>query len=502
MERYQEELRARNAVDFDDIILLTARLFRERPDVLARWRERFHHVLVDEYQDTNASQDEILSLLCGEHRNLCVVGDDDQSIYGWRGAEIEHILTFRQRFPDAEVVRLEQNYRSTGRIVAVANAVIAKNEKRHAKTVFTEAGPGDPVRVLDLPDEIEEADFIAGEIAASLPPGDSPWRAASRFAVLFRTNEQARPLEQALRQGKVPYRLLGGRSFFDRKEVLDIVAYLRLAANPMDEEAFFRIVNVPSRGMGAGALEAMNGVARMSGASPWIVAQRVARDGSAAVPGLAAKAVAGAKELSDAIDFVTLAADQRSRTLVSDVLVHIRYQDEIDRTYKDQNVRASRSALAQEVQRTWEAYLGDAGKPSLSGFLDAITLRSNDDDDSDGSGVTLATIHASKGLEFPIVFVGGLEEGILPHVRTRDDGKALAEERRLFYVAVTRAREKLYLTRAASRTSRGRSTPTVPSRFLEDLPEDVLERGLSNAPAGAARVASSLAKVRAMLGSE
>jgi DNA helicase II / ATP-dependent DNA helicase PcrA len=496
-ERYQEELRARNAIDFDDIILLTGRLFRERPEALERWRSRFRQVLVDEYQDTNSSQDEILQLLCAEHRNLCVVGDDDQSIYGWRGAEVEHILRFKERFPDATLVKLEQNYRSTGNVVAIANSVIAKNPKRLGKTVFTGSGRGEPVRIVELPDENEEAEWIAGEITLGIPPGANAWKAGRDFAVLFRTNEQMRPIEQALRQAKIPYRVLGGKSFFDRKEVLDVVAYLRLAANEQDDEAFFRIANVPSRGLGAGALQEIADGARERGVHPWVQAREIAAGERLA--GAAGSALPGLRELHAACETVRTAAAARSGTLVTDLLAAIRYQAEVDRTYKDPGVRTARWNLAQEVQKAWESYLQDAAKPALAEFLDGITLRSHEEGDEDGGGVTLATMHASKGLEFPCVFVAGCEEGILPHSRSVDDPKSLEEERRLFYVAVTRAKARLCLSRPLTRNLRGRQSDTLPSRFLEGLPEDAVQHGISNEPAGKGAALDNVARMRAML---
>ncbi len=496
--RYQEELRARNAVDFDDIIVLVGRLFREHPEALARWQARFRHVLVDEYQDTNAAQDDILQSLCATHRNLCVVGDDDQSIYGWRGADVEHILRFTERQPGAAVVRLEQNYRSTGRIVAVANAVIERNPRRHGKTVFTTHAPGDPVRVVDLENEDEEAEWIASEIAREAGSLSPSRKEAARFAVLFRTNEQMRPLEQALRQASVPYRLLGGRSFFDRKEVLDTVAYLRLAANDADDEALFRIVNVPSRGIGASALQAVGDGARAADMHPWPFARDVAA-GREQCAG-AVHALGGLTSLADAVASVAAAAAARSRTLVTDLHERIGYQAEIERTYKDANVRAARWALAQEVQRAWEAHLADGSRSTLAEFLDGITLRERDDDADDGAGgVTLATMHASKGLEFPVVFVAGCEDGIVPHARSVDDGRSLEEERRLFYVAITRARQRLVLTRARTRTARGRKAEAPPSRFLEGLPEDAVQVGLSDVPVTGEAAAGNVARLREML---
>ena len=517
VERYREELKARNAVDFDDIIALAARLLTEVPEAAARWQDRWRYLLVDEYQDTNPLQEEVIATLAGEQRNLCVVGDDDQSIYGWRGARVEFILGFPKRHAGAKVVRLEQNYRSSGRIVAVANAVVAKNTKRHDKTIFTERGPGPAVRLVELPDDAEEADFLAGEISQRLlEPGADRYKVASEHAILFRTNDQVRVLEQALRQAEVPYRLLGGRSFFDRKEVLDVLSYLRVALNRKDDEALLRIANTPSRGLGAKALSAIRDEARESGSSLWLVLQDVAR-GAARPDGLfggggpapsrerhglgerlSPKAERGVEELVGLVEDLKKAADAGSPTLVEDFLAKSAYQQEIDRTYSDPQVRLNRWNLVQELQSSWKDWQGSSPDPNARDFVDALALRHADDEDDAGQGVTLATVHASKGLEFDRVYVAGCEDGVMPHAKSVDEGDSLEEERRLFYVAITRARNELTLTRALMRETRGKEVETVPSRFLEDLPEDALERPDANAPATEDSVASHLARLRAL----
>jgi len=496
-ERYQDELRARNAVDFDDIIGLTARLLREHADARARWQQRFEHVLVDEYQDTNAPQDEVLQLLCAGHRNLCVVGDDDQSIYGWRGAEVEHILRFPERYPDAEVVKLEVNYRSTTSVVALANAVVEKSARRHDKHVRAAREEGDLPSLAELEDDEEEASFIAHEIASSIDEGANRFKEGARFAVLLRTNEQARPIEQALRQVRMPYRVLGGRSFFDRKEVLDVIAYLRVASNPKDDEAFFRVVNTPSRGVGAAALQAVADEARARGVSAFEQARDVA-DGRAGAG--ASKALLGLRDFVEACSATAEAARRRDPLLVDDLLKRIGYRDEIDKTYRDENVRAARWNLAQEVQRAWTAHQQAGEKADLAGFLDTIVLRDHDDGEEKGDGgVTLATIHAAKGLEFETVFLAGVEDGILPHARSLEDPRSLEEERRLLYVAVTRAKDRLVLTRALSRQMRGRTRKSVLSRFVEELSPDVLPREDAAAPTTETRAASNVARLRTVL---
>jgi DNA helicase-2/ATP-dependent DNA helicase PcrA len=513
-DRYRDELKARNAVDFDDLIDLTVRLFREHKPALERWRERYRYLLVDEYQDTNRSQEEVLELLAGERKNLCVVGDDDQSIYGWRGAEVEHILRFSRRYPGAAVVRLEENYRSTRAIVAAATSVIGRNRHRHAKDLFTSRDPGAAVRLVELPNDEEEAEFIAREVRDAVEAkGGDPWVAASPFAILFRTNEQMRPIEQALRKYKVPYRLLGGRSFFDRKEVLDVMGYLRLAMNRKDEEALLRVINVPSRGIGARAIEALRGAA-VSGEPTFVVLASVAA-GGVAPEGLSPSAAAAVQDFVGVVEQVKSAGESRSRTLVTDLLRAIDYQAEVDRTYKDANVRLARMAVAGEMQQAWEAHLTESVKGGLGEFLEDIMLQARDDD-AGGGGVTLATVHASKGLEFPCVYVAGLEEGFFPHRRSVEDGRALEEERRLFYVAITRAMDRLTLTRAKVRTVRAREVKTMPSRFLAELTPAAPEPGIvdtaMSAPAierhdpDAVRakptIAGHLERMRALLGSD
>jgi superfamily I DNA/RNA helicase len=515
--RYREELKARNAIDFDDIIALTAELLETVPEAAARWRERWRYLLVDEYQDTNPLQEKVIAALAGPDCNLCVVGDDDQSVYGWRGAQVEFILGFPKRHPGARIVRLEQNYRSSGRIVAVANAVVQKNVKRHDKTIFTERGPGPAVRLMDLSEDTEEAEFVAGEIAGRIAePGADPWKVAGEHAIVFRTNDQVRVLEQALRQAEVPYRLLGGRSFFDRKEVLDVLAYLRVALNPKDEEALFRIANTPSRGLGAKALAALRENAKQTDSTVWQVLEDVAR--GAAHPGglfsssgpppsrerhelgavLSNAAERGTGQLVGIVERLRKAALAQAPTLIDDFLSDCGYQQEVDRTYADAQVRLNRWNLAQEVQSAWTDWLQSSPEPTARDFVDGLALRSPEKEEDGSNATTLATVHASKGLEFDRVYVVGCEDGIMPHAKSVDDGPSLEEERRLFYVAITRARNELTLTRARIREVRGKEVETLPSRFLADLPEDFVETPDMNAPASEDSVATHLARLRAL----
>jgi DNA helicase-2/ATP-dependent DNA helicase PcrA len=498
-QRYREELRARNAVDFDDIIDLTVRLFREAPDVLSRWQERFRHVLVDEYQDTNGPQEEVLRLLCGARTSLCVVGDDCQSIYGWRGAEVEHILTFPQRYPGTTVVTLDRNYRSTGAIVALSNAVIAGAARRHERTIVAEAGTGTPVEWLELEDEDDEADAVVGDILESVDAmGGDRVAACSRHAILLRTNEQARPFEQALRGARLPYRLLGGKSFFDRKEVLDVLAYLRLAQNRGDEAALMRVINTPARGLGAAAIQALRDEATAAGSAFWDVVASVGT-GFHGVADVSPRSTDAIRSFVETLERVRAAAAARSPTLVADLLQAIEYRAEIERTYKDREVRANRWNLALEAQAAWESHLRDPGA-SLQSFLDALALDGQGDDQADGGrGVTVATIHAAKGLEWPVVFVAGLEDGLLPHVNALEDARSLEEERRLFYVALTRAARRLVLTRAQVRLRRGAAgRETVVSRFLEGPVMELLERQDTGAPSTGESVSGYMARLRGL----
>jgi len=499
-ERYAQELKARNAIDFDDILLLTRRLLAENETIRRRLQRRYRFVLVDEYQDTNAVQDDILRLIAGEHRNLCVVGDDDQSIYAWRGADVEHILSFPRRYPGAEVVRLEQNYRSRGHILTAASALIGHSSRRHGKKLFTRRELGSPVRVVELEDENREAEFIARDIASALRKPDADrYKVAAEYAVLFRTNEQMRPLEQALRQTNVPYRLLGGKSVFDRKEAKDVAAYLRLAANRADQEALMRVINTPARGLGAVAIEALRTTANATGTSLWQTI--VSAAGNAASGDLPARTGAALERFVDAIETTTRAARKRSPTLVRDLLETIGYHDEIERLYKDGRAATARWTQALEMNDAWQAYLGEAKKPELTGFLDGLALGGRDDDRDTGSGVTLSTVHASKGLEFDRVYIAGLEDDIFPHTRSHDDGPSLEEERRVLFVAVTRAKNELTLTRAGARSRRGQNGTRLPSRYLEELAAGASTEIVDpNAPLPTDAVQERLDLLRASLG--
>ncbi|MBN2497308.1 MAG: UvrD-helicase domain-containing protein [Deltaproteobacteria bacterium] len=470
--RYQQRLRQAEAFDFADLIFQVNRLFARHPDVEARYRERFAYVLVDEFQDTDQAQYRLLRRLCPPQANLCAVGDDDQSIYAWRGAQVGHILGFERDYPGCRIVKLERNYRSTARILEAASSVIARNAHRHAKRLWTEADPGPPVHCLVCEDEREEADLIARRAAGARSLGES----LREMAVFYRVNAQSRALEEALRRWAIPYVIVGGTRFFDRAEVRDLLAYLRLLHNPHSDVDLLRVLNVPSRGIGARSRERIAAAADEAGSAVWdvLTADRLAelrRTERERVLAFRALVEALRAELPhcSAAGMIELVLD---RTGYAESLAG-RGEQERDRL---ENVRELVSA-AEDVARQRD----DA---SLAVFLEHVALASAvDTDRGEREAVTLMTLHAAKGLEFDRVFMVGLEDGLLPHGRalglgTRWDGEepvlsaasAMEEERRLCYVGMTRARKHLLLSRAEHRHIFGRSECHEPSRFLADLP--------------------------------
>jgi len=466
--RYDEHLRRTRALDFDDLLLFAVRLFREHDDVRRAYGERYRYLLVDEYQDTNGPQYEIVRLLAKSHRNVCVVGDDDQSIYGWRGADVSKILNFSRDFRRAKVVRLETNYRSSRRILEAANRVIRNNVSRHEKTLRAAAGNGEPITLLEAADEEDEAEYVVSEIARRMR---SRQAALGDFAILFRTQVQPRAFEARLRAWRIPYILVGGTSFFDRKEVRDILAFLKLVANPLDEVSLLRIVNTPPRGIGKTTIDRVLAFAAREGIPACRAFERSTEiDG---VPESAARAVADLRET-----LARLGGLQEGEGLakaVSSLIREVRYRDEVDRCYPDGATRELRWAGVMEVLNFAENYARRAERPSLVGFLEELTLSAADDrtseDPAQRHAVTLMTLHAAKGLEFPEVYLVGLEEGLLPHEKSIEDD-TIEEERRLAYVGITRARTRLTLSHARERARFGRRIERVPSRFLLELTGD------------------------------
>jgi DNA helicase-2/ATP-dependent DNA helicase PcrA len=466
--RYQRDLKNKGAVDFDDLLLFTDKLFTDFPQIRQEAASCFDHVLVDEYQDTNATQYRIVTALARDHRNLCVVGDDDQSIYRWRGAEVEHLLHFSQDWPGAQTVMLEENYRSTGAILELANRLILHNKNRYQKVLRAARPAGDKPRILQFPDENSEAAEIVDDIRRRINEGYFEPR---DFSILFRTNEQPRAIETELRRHKLPYVLIGGLSFFDRREVRDILAYLRLLVEPEDETSLLRIINTPPRGIGAKAIEHLVSGATEAGCPLWKIIVR-----EEANAGLSQSAQSGLKSLISMInDFRQQSNYRPLHELTHDMIKAIRYEDEIRRLYPDDHEFESRWNSVQEIVNALSAYQQKASKPNLRHFIDDIMLGSlendlNRDNQLKRNAIALMTLHSAKGLEFPHVYMVGLEEGLLPHHRSiKEDGEALNEERRLCYVGITRAQEQLTLSLALTRMKWGKPRETQASRFLFEM---------------------------------
>jgi DNA helicase II / ATP-dependent DNA helicase PcrA len=467
-ELYERELMRFNAMDFDDLLVRAVNLLELFGEVRARYQHAFQHVLVDEYQDTNHAQYRWLTLLVDERRNLAVVGDDAQSIYGFRGADIRNILDFTQDFPDAHVVKLEQNYRSTQAILSAANAVIAHNRDQVAKHLWTEVGAGDPITVRMLADEHAEARYVLGEVEALVEDGVS----RSEIAVFYRTNAQSRVLEDALVRAEVPYQVIGGTKFYERAEIKDAIAYLSLLANPSDQVSFTRIANSPRRGIGQTSLSRVIAHAATLGEPVW----EVARDPEA-VPGLARAAISAIGR------FMVTMADLRALVesgasvaeLLEAVLARSGYVEalEAERTFEAQGRIENLEELV-GVAREFDATAEEGG---LDAFLAQIALLSDADSRRDDRGlVTLMTLHNAKGLEYPIVFMIGCEEGVFPHARSLDEG-SLEEERRLCYVGITRAMRALTLTYARRRSLFGIESFGLRSRFLDEIPPELTDSG-------------------------
>ncbi len=466
--RYQNTLRAAGSVDFDDLLMLTRELFRRFPEVKAEEAGRFDHLMIDEYQDTNASQYHIVKSLAEGHRNLCVVGDDDQSIYAWRGAEVTHILRFKKDWPDAKVVRLETNYRSSREIIEWANRVIAFNKTRHEK-VLKATFSGETPRIRQFDDETKEAAGIIEDIRTRIAVAK---RRPRDFAVLFRTNDQPRLFEQAFRKAKIPYVLLGGQSFFDRKEIRDLLAYLRVVANPRDEVALLRIINTPARGIGATTIRRLLETAVAQKSSVWemlSVAERSDKYG-----GPTREALGRFRSLIE--DLRRRVREEALLRFVRGLIGTIDYQNEIVRNYPKPAEQEARWASVQDLVNAVGNYVSGNAQGSLVGFLQETTLDGFDSaQDKAGelqrNAVALMTLHAAKGLEFPEVYLVGMEEGILPHKKSIGDGSeaGIDEERRLCYVGITRAQRRLTLSLALHRQKWGKLRPTIPSRFLYEI---------------------------------
>ena len=465
-------LQQANAMDFDDLLLHPLALFREHPERLTYWQDRFQHVLVDEFQDTNAAQYLLVKHLARRHGNLCVVGDDDQAIYGWRGADVRHMLTFQNDFPGTKLVRLEQNYRSTQVILDAANAIIAENKTRLGKTLFTEKKGGAAVTLLSTSDERDEAEWLANEFSRRGAEGDANF---DEMAVLYRTNSQSRPLEEAFRFRGIPYRLIGAISFYERREVKDLLAYLRLIANPADNEAFLRVVNVPRRGIGDASLAVLARSATGWG-KPLLASARQASTIPELRPNVR-EALANVASLLDRLRESVGQADPA--TALETILAASGYEQYLAEEGSEgleriENVRELVAGAAAWAEVQDPELLEGIGTP-VERYLTQATLVTPADEQRDEPGVTLTTTHMAKGLEWPVVALAGLEDGLFPLARSTEQPGGVEEERRLCYVGLTRARERLYLSWARTRYRNGRLELAEPSRFLDALPADVVE---------------------------
>ncbi len=477
-QRYEDLLTQSSALDFDDLILKTHALFRNHSDVTESYRDRYVHVMVDEFQDTNVAQYEIAKQLTGEYRNLCVVGDPDQSIYSWRNADIRNILSFKKDFADAKLIALEENYRSTETILEAAQKVIAPNSQRLEQNLFTQLGKGGPIVVHESYDENDEAQFVVGEIESLVRRGFK----CSDIAVMYRVNAQSRALEEMCLRYDVPYLLVGSIKFYQRQEIKDLVSYLRLIANHNDDVSFRRIVNVPTRGIGQRTMSELDRLAWEHSTSLYAAIDETAamleRPGNFVAP-LPARSIRALQEFKAMIDDLTeKSAEYEPSALIDAVLKRTGYGEHIE---NDAERGEERMENVQELQSVAKGLLDLGEDDLLTAFLERVSLVSDADNVGESAdAATLITLHQAKGLEYPVVFIVGMEEGVIPHMRSIDSGDPaeIEEERRLCYVGLTRAKEKLYLVRAFRRGFRGRSgsAPSMPSRFLADIPQDLLAK--------------------------
>jgi superfamily I DNA/RNA helicase len=497
--RYQADLKTLNAVDFDDLLLLTVKLLSEHEDVRLRWQDKYRFLMIDEFQDTNRLQLELVSLLANAEKNVAVVGDDDQSIYGWRGAEVSNILEFETHFPNPVVVKLEQNYRSTNAILGTANGLIKNNPRRRPKVLWSAKDGGEKVRLIQAANDREEAQFVAEEIQKMSFAEGLPWEA---FAVLYRMNAQSRLLEENLRRLQIPYRLVGGKSFFDRREVKDLLAYLTVLVNPDDDANLLRIINTPARGISSSTVERATEWSAKRKCSVWQALQEDEFLGE-----LAARTVGKIAEFVALIDrYETRLNEPLSdqHALAEELIKEINYLEELKRTCKTAEEQMNREEAIRQIMQDFANFLGRSVH-GLQGFLDEVMLDQNREDDEDidkKKGVLLITLHAAKGLEFPHVFLVGLEEGLLPHDRSKLEG-TLDEERRLLYVGITRAMKTLTMSYCRDRMKYGSAAPCHPSSFIKELPEEWLERKslteMLNTPVKEETAKNSFARLREML---
>lgn len=465
---YQEKLRENNAVDFDDLLFLAVRLLQENEEVREKYQSRFQYILVDEYQDTNHAQYVLTKILAARWRNICVVGDADQSIYAWRGADIRNIIDFTRDYPDAASIKLEQNYRSTKTILHAANAVIDNNESRPKKTLWTENPTGNKIIHYQAQTEHDEADYIAGVIYNRHEISHEPY---GDMAILFRTNAQSRVLEEKLMRYAIPYTMVGGTKFYDRKEIKDVLAYLRLLYNPEDSLSLTRIINVPKRNIGATTMEHVAAYAEAQGISLF-----EALSSTDEIP-VTKRAKASLENFAAMIfDLLNDIEGKDVLSLIETVIKQTGYGDMLDKEAEHDPQGESRKENVGEFLSVAKDYMDSNPEGNLQDFLENVALVGDVDDfESSDSKVTLMTLHAAKGLEFPVVFLTGLDEGLFPHSRTLMDPAQVEEERRLAYVGITRAERQLYVTNAVTRTMYGRISAYMPSRFLAEIPPQFME---------------------------
>lgn len=465
---YEKKLKENNALDFDDLIMKTIELFLENSEVLMYYQNKFKYILVDEYQDTNTAQFTLINLLAAGYGNLCVVGDDDQSIYGWRGADMRNILDFEKAFPGAKTIKLEQNYRSTDTILNAANEVIKNNENRKNKRLWTQNGEGEKIQFYRADNEKEEAQHIISQIKSMVQKD----RKYSDFGILYRINAQSRIIEDYLMSEALPYKVVGGMKFYDRKEIKDIISYLRVLYNPADNISLKRIINEPKRGIGKAAIENIQKVASENATSCWEILGNID-----VCPGTA-RAKNGIKEFVSLMEKIKKEINEEN-LMVSQIISKVANETgyimelQLEKTIENQ----TRIENIAELVAVAEEYEKEAAEPSLSDFLENMALVS-DLDDNEGEEkehITLMTMHSAKGLEFPVVFIPGMEEGVFPGYRSMGDQSEIEEERRLCYVGITRAREVLYISCARRRTLFGNTSMNKTSRFLEEIPENLME---------------------------
>ncbi|NBV85880.1 MAG: DNA helicase UvrD [Verrucomicrobia bacterium] len=498
--RYQAELKTLNAVDFDDLLLLTVQLLEEHEAVRLQWQQRFHYLMVDEFQDTNRLQLRLIMLLADARQNVAVVGDDDQSIYGWRGAEVSNILEFETHFTNPTVVKLEQNYRSTNAILQTANALIRNNPRRRTKNLWSAKDGGEKVRLIAMPDDRQEAQFLGDDIQRRQMSESLKWE---DFAVLFRMNSQSRLVEQQLRQLKIPYKVVGGKSFFDRREVKDLLAYASCVMNTDDDVSLLRIINTPARGLSPTLVGQAVEFSTLKKCSVWAALHDVEFQAT-----LTTRARTAVQAFSSLVDRYETRLNQplsNQPAILRELVEEVGYLEDLKRSCKTPEEGLSRENNVREMLKSFDEY-GASSTGGLRGFLDEMMLRQEreeeDDDESKGSGVWLITLHAAKGLEFPHVYLAGLEEGVLPHDRSKMEG-TVDEERRLLYVGITRARVSMCITWCQQRIKFGSVSPCNLSSFAKELPAEFVEQKslvqMQNTPVSAESAKDRFAAMRAML---